>query len=1069
MPQSDLRVLLVDDNPAYAQALARRLTRLSAVPCIVTHALTLEVARPVLKDHHVDVILFGADEADPERITLLRRLAADAVLVVICPVGQPCSVDVHALDADDCFAHDLDDDDLLRAKLKRWTQRRDHHRRKTQAASAFQRAVDQSPNAILITDHAGHIEYVNPQFTELTGYARDEVIGQNPRILKSNHTPSELYSEMWRTITQGEVWRGELINRKKNGALFWEHAVISGLKDDSGEITHYLAVKENITDRKRMENALAESEKRYRAMFQNHHAVMLIVAAETGQIVDANDAACDFYGYDAAAFQSMNEDSLVVLPPEHIAERRRQTSEQRGATYLTRHRLASGAVRDVEIRATRVDFNDVPMLYQVINDVSERKRAERALRDSEARFRTLVNSMDDLIFTLDTTQRYTGVFGRWLEKAGVSSDYFVGRTALDILGPADGAVHEAANVRALNGDTVRYEWSSQDHQYETVVSPLRDGAGGITGIVGIVRDVTASKAAERRQRIVNQRLALLNQILTMANSSLDAAQMLQTACERLAQVLNVDVVTGGALNPDADTLLLLACHDRDGRACLDGVERYPLYQYPALAYIKPPFVIEDASSDPVARAYAMLIPENTVTLLMLPLINHHRVVGYMSLNMRAKHWFNDDDITLAHEVARVLAPSLENAMLNRHLEEHNQHLEASIRERTAQVTRMNDRLSTILNATSDAIVVLWADGLIENTNPAFDQLFGYGPDEAFNANVTALVAPEDGDALREAVQAVLDGSPPHNLQLMGKRKDGSLFDTDIAVASLPDEEPHVILSARDITHLKEVERMKDRFISMVSHELRTPTTSIVLSANSLRSYYDRITEEQRRTLIDRLMTQSTLLSEMVEGILEISRLDSKTAAPHRMPCRMPELAEQTLSEFQTEIRMRGHVIRTAFSGDHVTAMGERMDFGRVWRNLISNALKYTPDGGTIYVRVGTLTVTTDGDFRLSESLRPDSLELPIGLEPGHYVIGQVEDTGHGIPEENARQLFTRFYRGWAGQSSIPGSGLGLSLVRELINRYEGDIAVKSEVGVGSIFSFWIPVESTDTQVENHES
>jgi two-component system phosphate regulon sensor histidine kinase PhoR len=66
-------------------------------------------------------------------------------------------------------------------------------------------------------------------------------------------------------------------------------------------------------------------------------------------------------------------------------------------------------------------------------------------------------------------------------------------------------------------------------------------------------------------------------------------------------------------------------------------------------------------------------------------------------------------------------------------------------------------------------------------------------------------------------------------------------------------------------------------------------------------------------------------------------------------------------------------------------------------------------------------------------------------------------------------LFTRFYRGWAGQSSIPGSGLGLSLVRELINRYEGDIAVKSEVGVGSVFSFWIPVESTETHVENQES
>jgi PAS domain S-box-containing protein len=120
-------------------------------------------------------------------------------------------------------------------------------------------AVQQSPATVVITDLEGAIEYVNPQFTKSTGYTAEEAIGQNPRILKSGDMAPETYRELWETILGGKVWRGEFHNRKKNGELYWEAASISPIFDAAGEITHFLAVKEDVSERKWAEVALVQA------------------------------------------------------------------------------------------------------------------------------------------------------------------------------------------------------------------------------------------------------------------------------------------------------------------------------------------------------------------------------------------------------------------------------------------------------------------------------------------------------------------------------------------------------------------------------------------------------------------------------------------------------------------------------------------------------------------------------------------------------------------------------------------------------------------------------------------
>jgi diguanylate cyclase (GGDEF)-like protein/PAS domain S-box-containing protein len=120
----------------------------------------------------------------------------------------------------------------------------------------FLRAVEQNPTAIVITDTNGNIEYVNPQLTRLTGYGLEELRGRTPRVFKSGEMDDRLYADLWKTIQAGQIWEGELINRKKDGQLYWAHQWIAPVLDDRGQVTHYVAMQEDITPRKQFDEQL---------------------------------------------------------------------------------------------------------------------------------------------------------------------------------------------------------------------------------------------------------------------------------------------------------------------------------------------------------------------------------------------------------------------------------------------------------------------------------------------------------------------------------------------------------------------------------------------------------------------------------------------------------------------------------------------------------------------------------------------------------------------------------------------------------------------------------------------
>jgi PAS domain S-box-containing protein len=248
------------------------------------------------------------------------------------------------------------------------------------------RAVEQSPVSVIITDTGGSIEYVNPKFTQVTGYSSDEVLGMNPRILKSGELSPEVYREMWETITAGRELRGELHNRKKDGELFWEFASISPIFDDRGQITHFVAVKEDVTDRKRAEETLARSELLFRSLIENALDIIAFVTSD-GAVRYVSPSVERLLGYDPTRVGDLNVFDLIH--PDDLAE----------AKTKFRRTLETGTrFEQVELRVRRSDgsWRTLSMMGKpsppetgarglIINarDVTESRALEEQLRQSQ--------------------------------------------------------------------------------------------------------------------------------------------------------------------------------------------------------------------------------------------------------------------------------------------------------------------------------------------------------------------------------------------------------------------------------------------------------------------------------------------------------------------------------------------------------------------------------------------------------------------------------------------------------------------------------------------------------------
>jgi PAS domain S-box-containing protein len=245
--------------------------------------------------------------------------------------------------------------------------------------------VQQSPNTIIITDLTGKIEYINPAGCELSGYSFEELKGKNPSIFSAGETTAETYKTLWKTITAGQEWRGVFHNKKKNGDYYWESVFIVPLRDTEGNIKHYLGVKDDISPRVQAENALLESEIRYRELFESSPDAIILAEIESGMLVDANTSACNLLGRTLEEIRQMhhtmlhpphNKAVVVDLFDTHVNASKSRNNFLPLETSIIR---SDGAEIPVEVLASSISLGGKQILQGVFRNITERKLAEKEL------------------------------------------------------------------------------------------------------------------------------------------------------------------------------------------------------------------------------------------------------------------------------------------------------------------------------------------------------------------------------------------------------------------------------------------------------------------------------------------------------------------------------------------------------------------------------------------------------------------------------------------------------------------------------------------------------------------
>jgi PAS domain S-box-containing protein len=382
------------------------------------------------------------------------------------------------------------------------------------------RAVDQSPSSILITDTKVIIEYGNPKVFELAGYEPEELLGRNIRIFSSGEKTQEDYKHLWETILSGKEWKGEFHNKKKNGDLYWESESISAIKNSDGKIVNFLAVKEDITGRKQIEEALKNSEENFRNVVEMSPSPNFV--HQNSIIIYANPASLRMMRIEKLEDVIGTNILDWVHPDFHqvVVERTRKVIEEGNVAPKTEVQFirADGTVGDTEAQSTPIIYGGLPAVNIALNDISDRKLSEVAIQAAHKSLSDLLNAaIHTSIISTDTNGIIT-VFSKGAEKMlGYSAEEVVGKTTPACFHSESEAIERGKELtqefgRPITGFEV-FSANAQIYAHDErtwtyihkngtriivnlIITAIRNTNEELIGFLGIASDVTKRKEAE---------------------------------------------------------------------------------------------------------------------------------------------------------------------------------------------------------------------------------------------------------------------------------------------------------------------------------------------------------------------------------------------------------------------------------------------------------------------------------------------------------------------------------------------------------------------------------------------
>jgi len=357
----------------------------------------------------------------------------------------------------------------------------------------FKMGIERSNEAVFITDINGTIIYANPAFEKIYGFSKEEVLGKTPRILKSGVHSQEIYKQFWDTLFAKKVVTGEIINKAKDGRLLNTESSANPILDKDGNITGFLAIQHDITERKK-------AELEYKTLLKTALDGFYVVDTR-GHILDVNDSYCNMIGYSRDELLIMNiKDVDSIETEEQIAQRISRILEVGWDRFETCHRCKDGRVIKIEASVNYIN-SGIGKFFVFMRDITERKLSETALRESEERYRKLVEfSPDAISIHREGKIVFINVAGVKLLGA-VNPEQLIGKSVLDFVHPDYKEIarerirlmgEEGKNVSPVEEKLIKLDGSVINA--EVIAMPFT--YQGKPGVQVIIRDITDRKRAE---------------------------------------------------------------------------------------------------------------------------------------------------------------------------------------------------------------------------------------------------------------------------------------------------------------------------------------------------------------------------------------------------------------------------------------------------------------------------------------------------------------------------------------------------------------------------------------------
>lgn len=552
------------------------------------------------------------------------------------------------------------------------------------------------------------------------------------------------------------------------------------------------------------------------------------------------------------------------------------------------------------------------------------------------------------------------------------------------------------------------------------------------------------------------------------------SSLMKEAAVLVAQNLGVEYCKILEFCPEAHTLVLRAKVGWDEERVKEAVINSDSSGAGYTLLVKQPVIIEDLRTETRFSSSFLLREYGIISGLSVPIPKPNGCYGVIGAYTSKKQTFTQDDIHFVQSVANVLSAAIERQQTEQALRQAKDELELRVAERTAELIRINEQLQLelierqrtqeelwnsqarfagIVSIADDAIICIDGNQCITLFNQGAEKIFGYCAVEVLGQPLDILLPRRYTQAHHQYVtdfgnSAKVARRMGERREIYGRRKDGTEFPAEASISKLKIKEEIVYtVYLQDISDRKQVERMKDEFVSVVSHELRTPLTSIHGSLGMLASGLIKPESDQGKRLLQIAVDSTERLVRLINDILDIERIESGKVKMEKQTCDVADLIEEAVNVIHPIADKAGISLSVSSISQNIWADPDRIV--QTLTNLLSNAIKFSPNGSTVWLNA---EVCRDKEDKVKFA----SLSRPSPPTP--CILFTVRDTGRGVPGDKLDSIFERFQQVDSSDSrNYDGTGLGLAICRSIVQQHNGHIWVESVLGEGSSFYFTIPL------------